>query len=93
MQRLEVSGVVRPIYGSTHIWVVRRQMFKGFVLVLESEFVHRELVFGIFLLNLVSPGPKIFNVFLIYVVLISTFTLSLFSRMFSAYFQENKMDA
>ena len=32
MQRLEVSGTVRPIYGSlggrytTHIWVVRRQM-------------------------------------------------------------------
>ena len=28
MQRLEVSGVVRPIYGTTHIWVVRRQTVK-----------------------------------------------------------------
>jgi len=27
MQRLEVSGAVRPIYGS-YIWVVRRQMVK-----------------------------------------------------------------
>ena len=35
MQRLEVSGVVRPIYGydpymgTTHIWVVRRQRVKA----------------------------------------------------------------
>jgi len=28
MQRLEVSGAVRPIYGSTHIWVVRLQTVK-----------------------------------------------------------------
>ena len=31
MQHLEVSGAVRPIYGSlatTHIWVVRRQTVK-----------------------------------------------------------------
>ena len=30
MQRLEVSGVVRPIYGSTHIWIVRRQTVNVF---------------------------------------------------------------
>ena len=29
MQRLEVSCAVRPIYGSTHIWVVRRQTVKS----------------------------------------------------------------
>ena len=28
MERLEVSGAVRPIYGTTHIWVVRRQTVK-----------------------------------------------------------------
>ena len=34
MQRLEVSGAVRPIYGSlTHIWVVRRQTVNMYLVI------------------------------------------------------------
>ena len=31
MQRLEISGAVRRIYGSLGVWVVRRQTVKAFL--------------------------------------------------------------